>query len=80
MMKWPFHHLIENGLNSPYSNWFKLFKDPINPYPENNESCGYNCWWNDPALPKFNFDNEKVQDYLISVGKHWAQCLPTEIR
>ena len=27
---WPFHHLIENGLNSPYSNWFKLFKDPIN--------------------------------------------------
>ena len=69
---WPFHHLIENGLNSPYSNWFKLFQDPINPYPKNNESCGYNCWWNDPALPKFNFDNEKVQDYLISVGKHWA--------
>jgi len=69
---WAFHHISENGINSPYKNWFNLHKSPFKPYPNNNESCGYDCWWNDPALPKFNFNNIDVENYLLSVGKYWV--------
>ena len=45
----------------------------FNPYPNRNETCGYDCWWNDPALPKFNFENKEVEDFLLSVGKYWVE-------
>ena len=70
---WPFHHIIENGKSSPYKNWFNLHETPFNPYPKKNETCGYDCWWNDPALPKFNFKNKAVEDFLLSVGKYWVE-------
>ena len=70
---WPFHHIIENGKSSPYKNWFNLHETPFNPYPKKNETCGYDCWWNDPALPKFNFKNKEVEDFLLSVGKYWVE-------
>ena len=68
-----FHHIVENGTKSPYKDWFKIYKDKINPYPNNEEKCGYECWWNDPALPKFNFSNREVQNYLLSVASYWAK-------
>ncbi len=70
---WGFHHLIENGRNSPYREWFHVHKWPINPYPKTGEECGYSCWWNDPALPKFNHTNKTVRDYLISVASYWLE-------
>ena len=70
---WPFHHIIENGKSSPYKNWFKLHETPFKAYPKENETCGYDCWWNDPALPKFNFENKDVEDFLLSVGKYWVE-------
>ena len=70
---WAFHHLLENGKDSPYKNWFCVHNWPIIPYPKCQEDCGYSCWWNDPALPKFNHKYAPVRDYLISVAVHWLK-------
>ena len=71
---WPFHHVVENGKLSPYHNWFVVEDWPLRPYPEAGEPCGYHCWWNDPALPKFNHSNPEVQQYLLSVGRYWLEA------
>ena len=68
---WAFHHVVENGQASPYRDWFQIRKWPINPYPREGEDCGYDCWWSIADLPKFNHSNPAVQDYLLSVARHW---------
>ena len=71
---WPFNHILENGSNSPYLDWFFVKEWPLRPYnhdaanPHNSES-----WWNLPALPKFNTDNPGVRDYLLGVARHWIE-------
>ncbi len=70
---WPFNHLLENGQDSPYKDWFHIYKWPLCPYPNDREDCGYGCWWNDPALPKFNHHHPPVRDYLIRVACYWIE-------
>ena len=65
---WAFHHLLENGERSPYRDWFHVKHWPLRPYPQPGESCGYTCWWNDPALPKFRHDHPPVRRHLLSGG------------
>ncbi|MCT0204229.1 glycoside hydrolase family 13 protein [Synechococcus sp. CS-602] len=78
---WAFHHLLENGPLSPYVDWFHVEHWPLNPYgggggggggaAAKDGSCGYHCWWNDPALPSFNHANPAVRAYLLAVARHW---------
>lgn len=69
---WAFHHILENGADSPYLDWFHIDDFPLNPYPrEAKEKLNYQAWWDLPALPKFNTDNEGVRDYLFSVAEYW---------
>ncbi|MEX1323182.1 MAG: glycoside hydrolase family 13 protein [Synechococcaceae cyanobacterium] len=68
---WGFHHLLENGEASPYRDWFHVERWPLKPYPESGENCGYHCWWNDPALPRFNHAHPGVRRYLLAVARHW---------
>ncbi|MFY8150330.1 MAG: glycoside hydrolase family 13 protein [Prochlorococcaceae cyanobacterium] len=73
---WPFHHLLENGPASPYRDWFVVEEWPLQAYPSGGGHagrCGYHCWWNDPALPKFNHAHPPVRDYLLGVGRHWLE-------
>lgn len=70
---WAFHHLLENGPLSPYRDWFTVHRWPLIPYPRKGQSCGYSCWWNDPALPKFNHANPAVQDHLLAAARHWLE-------
>ena len=70
---WAFHHLTENGAASPYRDWFHIRQWPINPFPSKGESCGYDCWWSIPSLPKFNHANQAVQNHLLSVARHWLE-------
>ena len=71
---WPFHHILENGAESPYIDWFHIHDYPLNPYPRNGEEkLNYDGWWNLPALPRFNTDNEGVRDYIFSVAKYWMK-------
>ncbi|MFM7087400.1 MAG: glycoside hydrolase family 13 protein [Cyanobium sp.] len=71
---WAFHHLLENGAESPYRDWFTVEQWPLVPYPRRrNERCGYAAWWDLPGLPKFNHANPAVQNYLLQVGRHWLE-------
>jgi cyclomaltodextrinase / maltogenic alpha-amylase / neopullulanase len=85
---WAFHHILENGANSPYLDWFIIRGWPLRPYGSDAEHPpNYDCWWGLPALPKFNTRNPGVRDYLLDVARHWIEFgidgwrldVPTEI-
>ncbi len=65
-----FNSLLELGKNSPYVDWFHVKKWPLNAY---SRKANYECWWNFPALPKFNTDNPEVRQFLFSVGEFWMK-------
>ena len=71
---WQFHHILENGGNSPYIDWFTVHDWPLNPYPQSeDEPCNYSAWLNLPALPKFNTKDPAVRQYLYDVAAHWIR-------
>jgi neopullulanase len=84
---WPFNHILECGLASPYLDWFHVDREALasgrslRPYPEDGPateagqrpSLGYVAWWNLPALPKLNTDNPHAREYLLRVAEHWIR-------
>lgn len=71
---WAFHHILENGPDSPYVDWFHIKDWPLNPYPRHGEEeLNYHGWWDLPALPKFNTDNPGVRAYLFEVAEYWIR-------
>ncbi|MGC8634193.1 MAG: glycoside hydrolase family 13 protein [Candidatus Limnocylindrales bacterium] len=34
---------------------------------------GYQAWWDQPALPKWNTANPQAREYLLSVAEHWIR-------
>lgn len=65
-----FNSLLELGENSPYVDWFHVHGFPLHAY---SGKPNYECWWNFPALPKFNTDCNDVRDYLFSVAEFWTK-------
>jgi cyclomaltodextrinase len=85
---WAFHHVLENGLHSPYLDWFIIRGWPLRAYSSDaTHPPNYDCWWGLPALPKFNIRNPGVREYLLDVARHWIAFgidgwrldVPTEI-
>jgi neopullulanase len=78
---WPFHHIVENGLASPYIDWFFVDRDalsggrPLRPYPGPREGSrlGYAAWWGLPALPKLNVANPQMREHLLGAIEHWLE-------
>lgn len=71
---WAFHHILENGGNSPYLDWFHIQDWPLRPYSSTkNNPHNYDSWWNLPELPKLNTSNPGVRQYLMEVAKHWIE-------
>jgi neopullulanase len=82
---WPFHHVVENGAQSPYRDWFHLDPDVLagdrglNPYPDRGgpaapqHTPGYRAWWGLPALPKLNVENPRMRAYVMGVAEHWLR-------
>ncbi len=69
---WPFHHILENGADSPYIDWFVIKDWPLRPYSSGpDKPINYGAWWDLPALPEFNTDNLGVRDYLFDVARYW---------
>lgn len=66
----PFVSVMEQGESSPYRDWFHINSFPVNAY---SDKPNYRCWWNLPALPKFNTDNAEVREYIMSVAEHWIR-------
>ena len=67
----PFNDILENGLDSPWIEWFTITGSPLNPYrPELPPN--YHAWWDNPALPKLNTDHPEVREYLMAVAERWT--------
>jgi cyclomaltodextrinase / maltogenic alpha-amylase / neopullulanase len=67
-----FHDVLENGPHSPWVNWFKIHKWPVNAY--NGEfPANYEGWFGNRALPVFNHDNPEVREYLMEIAEYWIK-------
>lgn len=85
---WPFHHVLENGPDSPYADWFTIRDWPLRPYaPDAATDHNYAAWAGLPALPELNIDHPPVREYILDVARHWVDFgidgwrldVPTEI-
>ena len=71
---WPFHHVLENGENSPYIDWFIIYGWPLRPYSSDRQHPqNYKAWWDLPALPELNTDNPGVREYIFDIARHWVE-------
>lgn len=70
---WAFDHILENGGNSPYIDWFTIHGFPLHAYASDGTKPNYSSWWNNASLPKFNTDNFGVRDYIFKVARHWLE-------
>ena len=69
-----FNHLLENGKASPYRHWFHPRGYPLKAYNlGKDEKPNYACWWNLPALPKFNTKNPEVRSFILGVAEFWLK-------
>jgi len=66
-----FHDILENGQNSPYLDWFHIQDWPLHPYGYGRPN--YTCWWDNPALPKFNTTTQAVRNFLLEVVRYWIE-------
>ncbi|MDQ3127322.1 MAG: alpha-amylase family glycosyl hydrolase, partial [Chloroflexota bacterium] len=80
----PFQHVLESGIASPYRDWFYLDGDVlagrrgIDAYPPGDrgglhDRAGFRAWWNIPSLPKLRVENPQVREYLFGVAEHWLR-------
>ena len=72
---WPFHHVLENGKDSPYLDWFHIEGWPLRPYTYGDDHglANYAHWSRHPALPKLNTDNPAVREFIFGVARHWLE-------
>jgi len=71
---WPFHHVLENGPDSPYTDWFLIQDWPLRPYASGPGTPHNYAAWNDlPALPEFNIGHPPVREFLLDVARHWIE-------
>lgn len=81
-----FHHILENGLDSPYINWFHVDRErlaeghSLDAYPAGDiyaagpfETIGYRGWWSLPALPKLNTSAPEVREYIMRIAENWIK-------
>lgn len=68
-----FNHIVENGLMSPYLDWFIIKNYPLKPYNAPNEQHGYEAWFNLPALPKLNIETPAVREFILNVACYWIE-------
>ena len=69
---WPLHHVLENGKDSPYVDWFVIRDWPLRPYaPDPDTPHNYAAWAGIPALPEFDTTNPEVRSFLLDVAEYW---------
>ncbi len=68
-----FHDILENGVLSPWLDWFRLSGWPLSPY-DGEKPANYACWDNNRALPEFNHKNPVVREYIMQVAEYWLRA------
>lgn len=59
-----FQHVLKNGRNSPYYDWFVITCD---------EPLEYECFAACKYMPKFNTSNPEVQKFLLDIATYWIK-------
>ena len=67
-----FHDILENGLASPYLDWFMVNGWPLYAYDPQHRP-NYAAWWGLRALPKFNLQTPEVRKFLLGVAGYWIE-------
>ncbi|BDP42408.1 alpha-amylase [Deinococcus aetherius] len=67
-----FNDLLEQGPDSAYHDWFHVSGWPLHAY-DGGGPAGYQAWWGNRALPKFNTDNPAVREFLWDVAEYWTR-------
>lgn len=65
---WAFKDVKEKGIHSGYYNWFIINGDCISEKPVNYQTAGGSEY-----LPKFNYRNKMVQEYILKVAEYWTR-------
>jgi cyclomaltodextrinase / maltogenic alpha-amylase / neopullulanase len=65
-----FNDILENGPNSPWLDWFKIYDWPLSAY-DGKLPANYEGWVDNRALPVFNHDNPDVRSYLMEIAEYW---------
>ena len=65
-----FQHLMENGEQSPYRDWYHVKGFPLKAYTAHPN---YEAWWGNPELPKLKVETPAVREYLLAVAEHWIR-------
>lgn len=70
---WAFQDIVKNGKNSRYKDWYTIKSYPVRKLYQQDAKhpANYECWWNIGSLPKLNYKNPEVRDYIFSVTKKW---------
>lgn len=66
---WAFQDVVARGPESPYWDWFFIWKWPFLP----GDPTAYESWWALGNLPKLNTLNPEVAEYLYEVALHWLR-------
>ena len=53
--------------DSPYHDYFKFFSEEGWPYCAN-----YDGWWGHKTLPKLNYSDRALYDYILSIAAKWV--------
>ncbi len=69
---WPFHHALENGSDSPYSDWFRIHDWPVNAYARRGKP-NYEAWWGMRALPKLDLRHRPAREHVLRAAEHWTE-------
>ncbi|MDF2520780.1 MAG: glycoside hydrolase family 13 protein, partial [Clostridia bacterium] len=64
----PFRDVIKKGSESPYYDWFHIYKWPF----EENSKC-YDMFAFVERMPKLNTANPEVAEYLLKVARYWIE-------
>lgn len=64
-----FRDVLKKGKESEYYDWFYYMPEPV----EYKDPPGYEAFAYVKEMPKLNTGNEKVMDYLCSVGTYWIR-------
>lgn len=67
-----FNHIMENGRQSPYVDWFTVNGFPLNAFDVRG-APNYAAWWDNPELPKLNTDNPQVRAFVMDVAETWLR-------
>lgn len=65
-----FQEASASGKVSPYWNWYNFYGYPVVYQPKPN----YDSWWGFGSLPKLNYNNSAVPDYILNkVVEFWGR-------